>query len=144
MSIEQLYPWFVGAYGENHALVEELVVEAMRDNFFWRRNFHPESEPPIPTSAQYTPDYIAFVARLKAELYRVTADLKQSVPFSSPRYIGHMASDLLIPGLVGRIATLLYNPNNVSEDVSPANAGFPTGPTSSKRNATSVWGSPDS
>ncbi len=120
MSTEDFYPWFVGAYGENHSLVEELVVEAMRDHFFWRRNFHPESQPPIPTSAQYTKEYTDFVARLKAELYRVTADLKQSVPFYSPRYIGHMSSDLLIPGLVGRIATLLYNPNNVSEDVAPA------------------------
>ncbi len=120
MSTEDFYPWFVGAYGENQSLVEELVVEAMRDHFFWRRNFHPESQPPIPTSAQYTKEYTDFVAKLKAELYRVTADLKQSVPFYSPRYIGHMASDLLIPGLVGRIATLLYNPNNVSEDVAPA------------------------
>lgn len=120
MSHEDFYPWFLGAYGENHAVVEELIVEAVRDHFFWRRNFHPESTPPIPTSAQYSESYQDFIATLKGEIYRLSADLKDSVPFFSPRYIGHMASDLLIPGIVGRIATLLYNPNHVNEDVAPA------------------------
>lgn len=118
--MKDFFPWFLGAYGENHKLLEELVVDALRDHSFWRRNFHPESQPPIPTSAQYSKEYLEFVALLKAEMYRLSADLKQSVPFHSPRYIGHMASDLLLPGLVARIATLLYNPNHVSRDVSPA------------------------
>jgi len=119
-ALKDFHPWFLGAYGENHQVLEELVVEAMRDHLYWRRNFHPESQPPIPTSAQYQPEYQEFIALLKSEMYRLSADLKQSVPFFSPRYIGHMASDLLLPGVVARIATLLYNPNHVCEDVSPA------------------------
>ena len=119
MSVEDLHPWFVGAYAENHKILEELILEMLRDHVFWRRNFHPESAPPIPTSAQYREDYADFVARLQHELYRLSADLKRSIPFFSPRYIGHMASDLLLPGLIARIATELYNPNNVTEDVSP-------------------------
>lgn len=118
--MKDFYPWFLGAYGENHQLVEDLVNEAMRDHMYWRRNFHPESQPPIPTAAQFTQEYQEFVALLKSEMYRLSADLKAAIPFFSPRYIGHMASDLLIPGVVARIATLLYNPNHVSEDASPA------------------------
>lgn len=117
--LKALHPWFVGAYAENHKILEELILDMLRDHIFWRRNFHPEAIPPIPTSAQYREDYADFVANLKHELYRLSADLKQSVPFFSPRYIGHMASDLLLPGLIARIGTELYNPNNITEDVSP-------------------------
>src|SRR5690606_10304540 len=35
------------------------------------------------------------------------------------RYLGHMASDLLLPGLAAQILTLPYNPNNVNEDAAP-------------------------
>ena len=40
---------FLGPYGENDGLLEKLVVEFLRDHVYWRRNFHPEDPPPIPT-----------------------------------------------------------------------------------------------
>ena len=110
---------FLGPYGENDALLEKLVVEFLRDHVYWRRNFHPEDPPAIPTDAAFDPGYRAFEARLRRELHALSAALKKSVPFHSPRYIGHMASDLLIPGLAAQILTLPYNPNNVSEDAAP-------------------------
>ncbi|WP_168210936.1 pyridoxal phosphate-dependent decarboxylase family protein [Persicimonas caeni] len=120
MSIEELHPWFLGAYAENHDVLEDLLTEFLADHVYWRRNFHPECRPPVPTSAQYRDDYIEFVAELKQELFQLSADLKRSVPWFSPRYVGHMSSDLLLPGLIARVMTTLYNPNNVSEDASPA------------------------
>lgn len=110
---------FLGPYGENDGLLEKLVVEFLRDHVYWRRNFHPEDPPAIPTRAAAHPAYQAFEARMRRELHSLSAALKQSVPFHSPRYIGHMASDLLLPGLVAQILTLPYNPNNVSEDAAP-------------------------
>lgn len=110
---------FLGPYGENDALLEKLVVEFLRDHVYWRRNFHPEDPPAIPTRAAQHPDYLAFEAGLRRELHTLSAALKKSVPFHSPRYIGHMASDLLLPGLAAQILTLPYNPNNVSEDAAP-------------------------
>ena len=110
---------FLGPYGENDGLLEKLVVEFLRDHVYWRRNFHPEDPPAIPTDAAFDPGYRAFEARLRRELHALSAALKESVPFHSPRYIGHMASDLLIPGLAAQILTLPYNPNNVSEDAAP-------------------------
>ena len=110
---------FLGPYGENDGLLEKLVVEFLRDHVYWRRNFHPEDPPAIPTDAAFDPGYRAFEARLRRELHALSAQLKKSVPFHSPRYIGHMASDLLIPGLAAQILTLPYNPNNVSEDAAP-------------------------
>ena len=110
---------FLGPYGENDALLEKLVVEFLRDHVYWRRNFHPEDPPAIPTHAHHDPGYQDFEARLRRELHQLSASLKKSVPFHSPRYMGHMVSDLLIPGLAAQILTLPYNPNNVSEDAAP-------------------------
>ncbi len=110
---------FLGPYGENDAMLEKLVVEFLRDHVYWRRNFHPEDPPAISTRAAHHPDYQAFEARLRRELHQLSAALKKSVPFHSPRYLGHMVSDLLIPGLAAQMLTLPYNPNNVSEDAAP-------------------------
>jgi glutamate/tyrosine decarboxylase-like PLP-dependent enzyme len=116
---EALDACFLGPYGENDGLLEKLVVEFLRDHVYWRRNFHPEDPPAIPTRAAQQPGYLAFEARMRRELHALSAALKKSVPFHSPRYIGHMASDLLLPGLAAQLLALPYNPNNVSEDAAP-------------------------
>lgn len=119
MSDPALYPCFLGPYGENDTLLEKLVVEFLRDHVYWRRNFHPEDPPAIPTRAAQQPEFQAFEARLRRELHALSAALKRSVPFHSPRYIGHMVSDLLLPGIAAQMLTLPYNPNNVSVDAAP-------------------------
>ena len=110
---------FLGPYGENDTLLEKLLLEFLRDHVYWRRNFHPEDPPAIATAAAVHPDYLAFEARMRRELHQLSAALKRSVPFHSPRYLGHMVSDLLLPGLAAQMLTLPYNPNNVSEDAAP-------------------------
>ena len=119
MSDPRLYPCFLGPYGENDGLLEKLTVEFLRDHVYWRRNFHPEDPPAIPTHAAQQPEFKAFEARLRRELHTLSAALKRSVPFHSPRYLGHMVSDLALPGLVAQMLTLPYNPNNVCEDAAP-------------------------
>ena len=110
---------FLGPYAENDTLLEKMVVEFLRDHVYWRRNFHPEDPPVISTDAAQRPAYHAFEARMRRELHQLSAALKKSVPFHSPRYLGHMVSDLLLPGLAAQFLTLPYNPNNVSEEAAP-------------------------
>ena len=110
---------FLGPYGENDALLERILVEFLRDHVYWRRNFHPEDPPAIGTAASLHPDYQAFEARMRRELHQLSAALKRSMPFHSPRYIGHMASDLLLPGLAAQMLALPYNPNNVTDEAAP-------------------------
>ncbi len=110
---------FLGPYAENGDLLEQIMVGFLRDHVYWRRNFHPEDPPSIATSAAHHPEYLAFEARMRRELHLLSAALKKSVPFHSPRYIGHMVSDLLLPGLAAQMLALPYNPNNVSEDAAP-------------------------
>jgi len=119
MSREFLTPLFLGPYGENDDVFEKVLVELLRDHVYWRRSFHPEDPPPISTAAAHSPEYRAFMARMRRELHALSAALKRSVPFSSPRYIGHMVSDLLLPGLIAHMATLPYNPNNVVDQAAP-------------------------
>jgi glutamate/tyrosine decarboxylase-like PLP-dependent enzyme len=116
---DPLAPFFLGAYGENNDFFEKTLLELLRDHVYWRRNFHPEDEPPIGTQDQYSRDYLEGLARTRHELHQLTAALKRSVPFFHPRYLGHMVSDLLLPGLIAQLVTTLYNPNNIVEDVAP-------------------------
>jgi hypothetical protein len=106
MSDPALHACFLGPYGENDALLEKLVVEFLRDHVYWRRNLHPEDPPAIPTGAAQQPAFLAFEARMRRELHTLSAALKRSVPFHSPRYLGHMVSDLLLPGLAAYMLTL--------------------------------------
>ncbi len=110
---------FLGPYGENDGLLEKLMVEFLRDHVYWRRNFHPEDPPAISTAAARHPNYLEFESRLRRELHQLSAALKKSVPFHSPRYLGHMVSDLLLPGLAAQMLVIPYNPNNVSEEAAP-------------------------
>lgn len=112
-------PYFLGPAAENGDLFESLVVEFLRDHAFWRRNFHPEDGFRIHEGARNTPEFLAVQARMRSELHRLSAQLKRHVPFFHPRYVGHMTADLMIPGLVAKLITTLYNPNNVSEEAAP-------------------------
>jgi glutamate/tyrosine decarboxylase-like PLP-dependent enzyme len=116
---DPLAPFFLGAYGENNDFFEKTVLELLRDHVYWRRNFHPEDEPPIGTHEQYSREYLDGLARTRHELHQLTAALKRSVPFFHPRYLGHMVSDLLMPGLIAQLITTLYNPNNIVEESAP-------------------------
>jgi glutamate/tyrosine decarboxylase-like PLP-dependent enzyme len=115
-----LSPLFLGAYAENDELLEQVLVEFLREHVDWRRNIHPEDQPQIPAQAQHGVEHREFVARMKSELRGLSARLKDSVPFFHPRYVGHMASDLLLPGLIAQLVTTLYNPNHVTDEASPA------------------------
>ena len=117
--LDFLQPFFLGPSGENDRWLEDLIVEFVRDHAFWRRNFRPEDGHRITAEAPYRPDFLQAKARTREALIRLSAELKRSVPIFHPRYVGHMSSDLLIPGLVARILTTLYNPNNVSEESAP-------------------------
>ena len=118
-SLEFLQPFFLGPAAENADLLEDLVVEFIRDHVYWRRNFHPEDGLRVSAAAHHREDFLDTQARIRAALYELSADLKRAVPFYHPRYVGHMSADLLLPGLVAKIVTTLYNPNNVSEEAAP-------------------------
>ncbi len=110
---------FLGPKGENADVFERLLLEAFRDHVFWRRNFHPEDGFHVTEGEKHSPDYQRAISTLSQELMGLLGELKAGVPFFSPRYIGHMTSDLTMASLIGWFATMLYNPNNVAAEASP-------------------------
>ncbi|HEX8394060.1 MAG TPA: pyridoxal-dependent decarboxylase [Longimicrobium sp.] len=110
---------FLGPKGENADVFERLLLEAFRDHVFWRRNYHPEDGFRVFESEKHQPGYEQSISTLSQELMGLLGELKAGVPFFSPRYIGHMTSDLTMASMIGYFATMLYNPNNVASEASP-------------------------
>jgi glutamate/tyrosine decarboxylase-like PLP-dependent enzyme len=110
---------FLGPKAENADVFERLLLEAFRDHVFWRRNFHPEDGFEVRETERRAPDFERSVSLLSQELMSLLGELKAGVPFFSPRYIGHMSSDMTMASLIGYFATMLYNPNNVAAEASP-------------------------
>jgi glutamate/tyrosine decarboxylase-like PLP-dependent enzyme len=116
---DALRAWFLGPRAENAELLERLVVEALRDHVFWRRNYHPEDGLTIRETDKRQEGYEDNVATLTQELMGLLAELKRDVPFFSGRYKGHMVGEQTIASQIGYFATMLYNPNNIAVEISP-------------------------
>lgn len=112
--------WFLGTKGENADVLEALILDALRDHVFWRRNYFPADPTHVSEAMRRDPDYLAALGTLREGFREVLGLLKKSVPFFSMRYQGHMNWDLTIPSMAGYFAAMLYNPNNVATEASTA------------------------
>ncbi len=103
---------FLGSDGATDEAFRRLLDGILDDHLRWRQSFGP---PPRGKRA---------AARAPPELEQRLSELKLrlrgSAPFHSPYYIAHMASDVLTPGLLGFVAGLLYNQNNIAKEKSPS------------------------
>src|SRR5688500_3660858 len=50
--------WFLGPRAENADEFERLIVEAIRDQAFWRRNFHPSDPAHITEEIKRSPEFL--------------------------------------------------------------------------------------
>ena len=111
--------WFLGPRAENVALLHELMDAAIDSHAAFRRGFHPEDPSHLTAAVRSSPAFALGVSRLREEFGVLLDKLRLSAPFSSMRYQGHMLWDQALPGLVGLVAALLYNQNNVAAEASP-------------------------
>lgn len=110
---------FLGPQGQNSALQERLLVDAVRDHMHWRRGFNPNDPDAVHPFRQREAAFMETQARFETAHRRLLARLKGSIPCHSPRYLAHMMGDALLPAQVGYLAAMLYNPNNVAQEGSP-------------------------
>ncbi len=110
---------FIGPYGENADEFRKMMSNIMDDIIQWRRNFHPSQDRLIKYEDKENPDWKRTMNSNFQELDKLLGELKGSVPFHNPRFIGHMHSDLAIPALLGYFAGQLYNQNNIVGESSP-------------------------
>ena len=134
MMSDKLHPkaWVLGPKAENQDVFEKFLLEALRDYCYWRRNFHPEDKAYVTAADRQTEGFQNYHEVLRDHLFDMLSRLKLSVPFFSPRYLGHMLTDLLMPGVLGYFAAMLYNQNNIYKEVAnvatAAQAHAPRGP----------------
>jgi glutamate/tyrosine decarboxylase-like PLP-dependent enzyme len=110
---------FIGPYGENADEFRKMISNIMDDIIQWRRNFHPSEERLIQYNDKDKPEWKRTMNSNFQELDKLLGELKGSVPFHNPRFIGHMHSDLAMPALLGYFAGQLYNQNNIVGESSP-------------------------
>lgn len=112
---------FLGEKGENGDYFIDLLDTMMKDHIQWRQSFHPEDRPSINNRDLSSPSAFDARKKLKETLSALSAKMKSgSNPWFSTRYLGHMNSDILLPGALGYMAAILYNSNNVVYEGGPA------------------------
>ncbi len=114
-----LKSFFLGPQAENRDWVEYQVHHIFKSWFNWRMKFRPLDGAAISTADQEVPDFKRQQAYTEELLTGLAERFEQEIPKFSPRYIGHMFSEISLPALFGHILTLLHNPNNISAESAP-------------------------
>ena len=112
-----LSAWFLGPKSEQAGTWQEVINYIFQDYAHWRRNYFPED--PLILDRGQRRSHDKWFDQLSNELDFVLNRLKADYPFHSPRYLAHMISETSMPGIMGYLAGMLYNPNNVSEEGAP-------------------------
>ena len=111
--------WFLGPRAENSDLLAELVLCGLDSHISWRRDFHPEDVSPVNPGRNESERSDEYSEKLRAAFKELLHLMRDSVPTFSGRYNGHMLSEQTIASQAAYFAAMLYNPNNVSLEVSP-------------------------
>ena len=83
------------------------------DNFInWRKDLYPKDKINFRKDDNWN-------NKLSSELKNLLSLLNKNFPFYHPRYMAHMLSETIIPGILGYFAGMLFNPNNVTEEAAP-------------------------
>jgi glutamate/tyrosine decarboxylase-like PLP-dependent enzyme len=109
-----LKSFFLGPQSENALWVLDLVHELLTRWFAWRRRLHPGDGEAISRSDQETREFLKRRRDFAATLGELAHRFEDEVPKFSPRYIGHMFSEISLPALLGHVTALLHNPNIIS------------------------------
>ena len=110
--------YFPGPKSENEAWAREEFAAILDDWFSWRRESFPDDPAITLWDEQLKPEFLSKRAAIAQHLSELVQALKAEVPSYSPRYVGHMMSEISLPALFGHFATLLHNPNNISREAS--------------------------
>ncbi len=113
---------FLGPKSENGAWVRG-EFQAILDHWFdWRRELFADDPEAISEDRRLSPAFLREREVLGQELRKLLLMLRSEVPKYTPRYIGHMVSELSLPALLGHFAALLHNPNITSREVARVGA----------------------
>lgn len=110
---------FLGPKSENNETFKRFFDVIVEDILNFRNNYHPDDPPLISERHKLSDAYVNTRADFMQELRAMLSKLRaHSIPAWDTSYIAHMNSDLLYPAIAGYISTIMYNPNNVTGEVS--------------------------
>ncbi|MBP6121308.1 MULTISPECIES: pyridoxal phosphate-dependent decarboxylase family protein [Providencia] len=111
---------FLGPKSENAVFFKEMMEYAVSEHMHWRSGYHPEDPDLISTVDRYAPEYRDTLYRTEGILNQLSSKLKTtSVPWFSPRYMGHMNADTFMISNLAYVMAMMYNPNNCAQESSP-------------------------
>lgn len=112
---------FLGPKSENREYFEKTLNFLIQEHAHWRRDFHPSDKERDDNEDRNTPEYLATLEKTSDVLTKLSETLKESsAPWFSQRYLGQMNADTLMIANLAYMGTMLYNPNNVAYEASPA------------------------
>ncbi|EGG14968.1 pyridoxal phosphate-dependent decarboxylase family protein [Cavenderia fasciculata] len=109
---------FLGPKAENAQLFKELVNIALETHFSSRK-YNCRDVSVYKEGFKDTPEFIETAEQMRQKTTQLSKLLTRSIPFTSLRYMAHMHADLTMASVVGYIAGMLYNQNNVTSQASP-------------------------
>ncbi len=113
-----LKSFFLGPQAENAEWTLALLVQCFERWTAWRKSLFPNDGCAITASDQLSGEFVQRRENIEKTIFELFERFSTEVPKFSPRYLGHMFSEVSIPALLGHIVTLLYNPNNISGESS--------------------------
>lgn len=113
-----LKSFFLGPQSENASWAIELITGIFKRWFEWRQSLFPDDGNAISNTDQVVQEFTDRIALFEKKLNTMLGMLESEVPKFSPRYVGHMFSEISLPALLGHLAALVHNPNNISSESS--------------------------
>ncbi|QYT03139.1 hypothetical protein H0G86_010106 [Trichoderma simmonsii] len=112
--------YFLGPKAENFDILSELMGKVLADQKTVRQNLYHDDPEFITSSMMQASTYTESIDELRGYVNKLSENLAlHSIPFWSPRYNAHMNMDVALPSIIGYMATMMYNPNNVATEASP-------------------------
>ncbi|HWU43781.1 MAG TPA: pyridoxal-dependent decarboxylase, partial [Bdellovibrio sp.] len=117
-----LKSFFLGPQAENSNWVRHEILHVLDHWFQWRQDLFPEDGEAISREDQKSPDFQNRRLKTQEVLQELCRRFEAEIPQFSPRYVGHMYSEISLPALFGHFAALLHNPNNISTEAARVGA----------------------
>ena len=109
---------FLGPSAENADWLEGLLRQIFQSWYAWRKQINVKDGRVISEEDQLLDAFIAQQEHTTKVISEIVKMFENELPKFSPRYIGHMFSEISMPALLGHFITLLHNPNNISPEAS--------------------------
>lgn len=113
-----LKSYFLGPQAENSSFLQSSALDVINQYCQWRKSLFPQDGKAISKGDQLDPGFLKNQQNLQQLLLSLSLEFEKELPQFSPRYLGHMFSELSMPGLLGHLVALLHNPNNISKESS--------------------------